>query len=66
MYGFVLFLLPDTHVAVAEAAGVTPRGWLVAFLLAGVNIGFAETAETTLVALALPDVSAASRGGTHS
>ncbi|MGZ4631543.1 MAG: hypothetical protein ACXV2G_02660, partial [Actinomycetes bacterium] len=28
---------------------------LVAFVLAGVGIGFAETAETTMVALALPD-----------
>lgn len=38
------------------AAG--PAGWpllLVAFLLAGVGIGFAETAESTVVAQQLPD-----------
>lgn len=38
--------------------GFGPPGWapvLVGFLLAGIGIGFAETAESTTVALSLPD-----------
>ena len=52
-----------TAAAVAYAAGYTvfAAGWtswpvlLAAFLLSGIGIGFAETAESTVIAKALPD-----------
>jgi MFS family permease len=46
------------YVAAYLLFGFAPGGWvgiLVGFLLAGVGIGFAETAETAAVAHALPD-----------
>ena len=43
--GYTVFALPEDHWPLL----------LIAFLLAGVGIGFAETAESTVVAQALPE-----------
>ena len=54
----VFALAASVYVAAYALFAVDQHAWpvlLVAFLLAGVGIGFAQTAETTLVALALPD-----------
>lgn len=54
----VFALAAGVYVAAYGLFAADQHAWpvlLVAFLLAGVGIGFAETAETTMVALALPD-----------
>lgn len=54
----VFALAAGVYVAAYGLFAVDQHTWpalLAAFLLAGVGIGFAETAETTMVALALPD-----------
>jgi MFS family permease len=54
----VFALAAGVYVAAYALFAVDQHAWpvlLVGFLLAGLGIGFAETAETTMVALALPD-----------
>jgi MFS family permease len=54
----VLALGAGTYVAAYGLFALGPQRWglvLCAFLLAGIGIGFAETAESATVALALPD-----------
>jgi MFS family permease len=51
-------LAAAVYVVAYSLFAVNAHAWpllMIAFLLAGVGIGFAETAETTMVALALPD-----------
>ncbi len=56
--GVVLAAGAASYVGAYAVFAVDEHNWpvlLVAFVLAGAGIGFAETAESTLVALALPD-----------
>lgn len=54
----VFALAAGVYVGAYAVFAVDQHAWpllLIAFVFAGVGIGFAETAETTMVALALPD-----------